>query len=364
MRSRSSSFVGQLALVLGLLSAPLEDARADVGPLHYSVDPRAKGCPSSAEFLRDVERQMGRDDEPPHVDHRPRVDVRIEADARELRAYVEVDAEGPEESHGPEPTAEGRLRKTLRAPAHACGDLASAVAIVVSLMFRTSAERHAPHASSPPSPAPPVEQEPASRSDVSVIAQPDIVLPGSSRVPPVPPAPRAPSSPTSLRHAVYAGAIVGKTLVPEVGVGALVGYGVTWRGERRRLSFGLATEASSTGARTAMARRGGGVLVHSNGLSVGPCLYLGRLLSCTAVTLGSTTGVGTGVREPERRAFLLVEAAVRFGARIPLPPPFALRTDLRVGAPVTRPRFFIESDRIWEAPAVTVLGSCALETTF
>ena len=356
-----SSFVGQLALVLGLLSTSLADARADAGPLHYSVDPRAKGCPSSAEFLRDVERQMGQDDEAPHVDLRPRVDVRIEADANELRAYVEVDAEGPEVSHEPEATAAGRLRKTLRAPAHACRDLASAVALVVSLMFRTSAERHAPQASSPPSPGPVVEEEPASRSDASVIAQPDIVLPGSSRVPPVP---RTPSSPTNIRHAVYAGAMVGKTLVPEVGVGAIVGYGVSWHGEGRRLSFGIASEASSTGARTALARRGGGVLVHSNGLSVGPCLYLGQLLSCTAVTLGSTTGVGTGVREPERRAFLLVEAAVRFGARIPLPPPFALRTELRVGAPVTRPRFFIEGDTIWEAPAVTVLGSCSLETTF
>ncbi len=362
MRSWSSSVPVQLALVLGLLSASLEDARADVGRVHYSVDPRAKGCPSSAEFLRDVQRQMGQDDEPSHVDHRRRVDVRIEADAHELRAYVEVDADRPEESHEPDATAEGRLRKTLRAPAHACRDLASAVAMSVSLMFRTTAELQTPRASSPPSPEPPADRESASRSDSqsSLVAQPAIV-PSPE---PQPSAPRAPSSPTSIRHSVHAGAIVGKTMVPDVGVGAIVGYGVTSQIEGRRLSFGLAAEASSTAARAAMARRGGGVLVHSNGLSVGPCVYFGPLLSCTAATLGSTIGVGTGVREPERRAFLSIEAAVRFGARIPLPPPFAVRTDLRVGAPLTRPRFSIESDTIWEAPAVTVLGSCALETTF
>ncbi len=359
-----SSFVGQLALVLGLLSASLEDARADVGPLHYSVDPRAKDCPSSAEFLRDVERHMGKDDEPPLVvDRRPRVDVRIEADAHELRAYVEVDAERPEEPHGPEATAEGRLRKTLRAPAHACRDLASAVAIVVSLMFRSSGDRHAPHASAPPSPGPPADGENASGSEAPIIAQPDVVLPSQSPAPP-PSAPRTPSPPITVRHTIHAGAIVGKTMVPDVGIGAIIGYGVTWSGENRRLSFGLATEATSTGARTAFAQRGGGVRIHSNGLSVGPCLHVGQLLSCTAVTLGSTIGVGTGVREPERRAFLLVEAAVRLGARIPLPPPFALRTELRVGSPITRPRFAIEGDTIWEAPPVTVLGSCSLETTF
>ncbi len=354
-----SSFVGQLALVLGMLSASPDDARADVGPLRYFVDPRAKGCPSSAEFQRDVERQMGHDDEPSHTDHLPRVDVRIEADARELRAYVEVDAD---DSHELEATAEDRLRQTLRAPAHACRDLASAVAIVVSLMFRTSADHHALHASSLPSPGPPTEKERASRPDSPVTTQPEIARPSSSAEPP-PSDRRTPSSPTTIRHAVYAGAILGKTIVPEVGVGAIVGYGISWHGERK-LSFGLATEASSTGARVAFGRRGGGVLVHSNGLSVGPCLYLGLLLSCTAVTLGSTIGVGTRVREPERRAFLLVEAGLRFGARIPLPPPFALRTDLRVGAPVSGPRFFIERDSVWEAPAITVLGSCSFETTF
>ena len=344
-------------------------AAAQEEPLSVHVDPRAKGCPTEDEFRREVARQKGDEDgsraSHEHAardavhEHGPRVSVRIELASGVLQAVIDVD-EVP--SSGGRGTDRVVRRQTLRAPAHACRDLSTAAAIAVSLVFRTSDLRpsdavpeRAPDEVAPPPPSTPAPTEPTAapgppprpprREHAAVVARAD---PGAGA-----------SRSRGPRHSLFAGALIGRTAVPELGLGTVIGYGATWR-ER----WGVAVEASSLFPRNAAAARGAAIRIRSMALSVGPCRHEGMFFGCIAVAFGATVGTGTHVQSPETGVFAYVEPNVRVGARVALARPFALRADVRGGAPLTRPRLLIEQDPVWRPPAVTLAATLAVETTF
>jgi hypothetical protein len=361
MRNRDRTIVGRrlgaFACAQLLVVACVQNARAEAPPVHFSVDPRAKGCPTEAELRREVERQIG--DEAPSLEHGPAVAVHIEVvEGGGLRARLDVD-EAPASDGAGGAAASGRHRsQTLRAPAYACRDLSSAAAIAVSLVFRAAAG-----ARGQPGVEPPAATD-ATRSDVARTAEPPEPASRPPARPSARPLPAAPARSSEalvskVRHSLFAGALAGKTVGPGLGAGTIVGYAATWH-ER----WSLVAEASATLPRVASGARDAGVVVTSRTLSLAPCAHYGVALGCAFVSAGSLVGSGTQVRVPETQRFVQVEVGLRVGARIPLARPFALRTELRSGIPLVRSRFSIGGDTVWETPVMTVTASVSFETIF
>jgi hypothetical protein len=349
--------LGAFACAPLLVSICVQDARADVPAVNFSVDPRAKDCPSAIEFRREVDRQIGNENAP-SLEHGARVDVHIEVvEGGGLRARLDVDEPPSAGTGAGGAAASGHHRsQTLRAPAYACRDLSAAAAIAVSLVLRAVAGARAqPDAGEPNATDATQPGEPRAAEPPMPDSRP---LPNASARPL--PAARARSGHSrSVTHSLFAGALAGKTVVPGAGAGAIVGYSATWR-ER----WGLAAEASALLPRIAIGARGAGVFVTSRTVSLAPCIHYGIGLACASASFGSIVGSGTRVRVPETQRFSQVELGLRIGARTPLAGPFALRTELRSGFPLVRSRFSIEGDTVWATPAVTVTLSASLETIF
>jgi hypothetical protein len=346
--------LGAFAAAALLFFACVQNAHADAAPVDFSVDPRAKGCPSAAEFRSEVARQIG-DESAQSLEHGPRVEVHIEViEGGGLRARLDVDepVSGGGATGGADASSRRRSR-TFLAPAYACRELSLATAIAVSLVFREAAGARA-------------------QTDAEAPAPTDATLPGPPRtaerpapeasarpLPAAPPASGDARRAPSVRHSLFAGVLAGKTVGPGLGAGTLVGYAATWR---RRWS--LAVEASATLPGVASGARDAGIVVTSRVVSLAPCVHYGVALGCASASVGSLVGSGTNVRAPETRRFLQAELGLRVGARIPLTQPFALRIELRSGIPLVRSRFLIEGDTVSETPTSTLTGSVSFETIF
>jgi hypothetical protein len=373
MRNPGKAIVGKRLAALAcaplLVFVSVQNARADTPPVHFFVDPGAKGCPSEGDFRREVDRQIG-DETPPSLEHGPSVDVHIEVvEGGGLRARLDVDEPSSAGSATGGAGASSHRRQTLHAPAYACRDLSSAAAIAVSLVFRAAAGARAQTDAEPPGATDATQPDTARRAErpAPESRRAERPAPESRPAPKASarPRPAAPSTSSdsrlasSVRHSLFAGAIAGKTVAPGLGAGMVVGYAATWRQR-----WSLAAEASATFPRGASGAHDAGVVVTSRTVSLAPCAHYGVALGCAFVSVGSIVGSGTQVRVPETQRFVQVELGLRVGARIPLARPFALRTELRSGIPLVRSRFLVDGDTVWETPAMTVTGSVSFETTF
>ena len=342
-----------LAFVFGWPDEARAQPKAEPDPIPFEVDPRAKGCPSARDFHDEVTRHTGEEGSGP-LTHAPRVSVRIELVGSALHALIDVDEDttSPASPTSPGAPADAdsvvHRRQVLTAPSYACRDLASAAAITVSLIFR------------------------AAESEETAPLEPEGSLvkktPAEAPLPPPPPtyprsglraAPPRPHAVMPLRHSLSVGAIGGKGAVPDIAIGPVFAYSATWR---RR--WGLTLDASLLFPRLATGAHHSGVRVGSRTVSLAPCVYDGILFGCVAGSLGAIVGEGENVQSPETRAFLHAEVGLRVGARVPLTGPFALRADVRGELPLTRSRFLIERDTVWQTPSAMLTGTLVLETTF
>jgi hypothetical protein len=228
--------------------------------------------------------------------------------------------------------------RTLTTNKSDCTELASAMALAISIAIDPLSVTR------PEPPQQPTAPEPAAAPPPATQAAPER---------PRDEGPREPAKPVGLRVGVTGGAAFGATpgasFSPSVFAG--VAYGAFSIDAEGRGHFTSSVPAQPRGAVEAS------LLV----FMLAPCFHYKVALGCALVGVGSLSGTGTGVDVPESASTLYANAGARLGAEIPLGGPVALRVGGDVLLPLVSTRLRLRGVDVWTSPAVTAaLGAGVL----
>ncbi len=321
--------------------APREHA---VVRLSYQRGPGAEACPDEAAVREAVLARLGYD---PFDDTAP----------RRLRASVGRSGhrDGPLVARIELRDAAGALQgeRDLRGAGSDCTELATAMAIAISLGIDplSAAEPHA-------SPTPVTPTIPVTR--ITVTEEPTVRHEEASgvRVAPTPPPeprrapPDAPAGPPL--HARFAvGGVVSWGISPAVpAVGGTVDAGI------RRGAWSLDVEGAGDWAATATDGASG---VKSSLVlaSLAPCVHVWIGVGCALGGMGSLYATGV-VRAPESAHALFADAGVRLGVEVPFARRFFARAHADGLATLTHVTYHLDGQTAWSTPPLSLsLGLAA-----
>ncbi len=319
------STLARAVLVCGLCAPAISHAEGTPATkVRWSYE-RAAGteqCPDEAKMRDDVAARLGYDpfDDSPLSAAR-KVSAHIRRDGATLRATIEViDASGAV-------TGSRELSSTKSD----CSELASAVALTISMVIdpvgkapTTASSPSSSAAPTPPPAAPPV-----------VTAAP-IVPPGDV---PSQPSPPSAKEERPFRARVSFGAQGNVGLMPGVGYGASAAVGLAWS------SASIVLEGSMIAPTTRSFGRNDATTSLLLASAV-PCLHRGVLRVCGVATAGSLRGSG-GRPEPMTASVLFLGAGLRAGAELPLGSGFAVYGQAEALAPLVHTTLRLEGEEVW-----------------
>ena len=326
----------RIGVVAGLLmlvteasawGAPREHA---VVHLSYTREVGAEQCPDEASLREAVLARLGYDpfdDEAPRV-LRARVRRSPHAVGGSLVAHIELrDATGAVQGE-----------RNLQGAGSDCTELATAMAIAISLGIDPLSATE-PRAPTPPPPAaapvasnPPVEHAESSEHDPPARAEPP------------PPAP--PSPPLHARFGI--GGMLSWGISPAVpSVGGAVDAGL------RRGAWSIDLEGAGSWAPTATdAALGVGVKSSLALASVAPCLHISWGVGCVLGGVGSWSATGV-VRSPESGNALFADAGVRLGVEVPIARRFFAQFHADGLATLTHVAYHLDGQTAWNSPPLS-----------
>ena len=319
-----------LALVLGgasALGAPREHATVH---LSYARETGAEQCPDETSLREAVSARLGYD---PFDDGAPRVlRARVHRAGGSLVAHVELRDSGG--------VVQGE--RDLRGAGSDCAELATAMAIAISLGIDPLSAVALPQPPARP-PVPPLAERPAVVTEV-------VRAPASPAVasPPSPP----PSRP-SVQARFGVGAMLSWGISPAVpAVGGTLDAGI------RRGPWSLDVEGAGSWAATAT---DGNVGVKSSLAlaSLAPCVHVWIGVGCALGGIGSLAATGVA-SSPQSGHALFADAGVRLGVEIPFARRFYAQFHTDGLATLTHVTYTLDGQTAWNTPPFSLsLGLAA-----
>ncbi len=320
-----------LASAVVLLTAPAL-ARTSAR-LAYTRGPNAETCVDEAGLRSSVATRLGYD---PFDDRAPAL----------VTATISRAGAGAYEGVVQFRDEHGRTlgEKRLTSSAEDCSELASAMALTISIVLDPRAAMGTPardENGQPPSPQPhesPFEEERPVRAE-----QPE-------------PAPTPAAEPVFVRVGAEALAVVGAAPAPNAGIAAFIGLG------RGKLSLDLEARADLPASLT----RADGTGVSSSLLvaNLVPCGHFGIASICALASAGALHGEASNVGSPDRQVTFYAAAGARGGLEVPLAGAVVARAHADLLLPVTRTTLRGRGEEYWTTPPVSALLALGLFARF
>lgn len=327
--------ISSLAVALAA-TAVTASARAE-RPTARLTYVRGEGCPSEARFVESVAERLGY---PPFAAQSDRaLVVTVDAEPAKRRWAGKVtltDAEG-------HVSGQRAIDSTK-----SCDDLATTAAFVVSVLLEPGGPP--PSSPSPPSPSPPSPPPPAPLYPPPSTQDP--IWPEEKPAPP-PPIERPP-----LVAAAGLEGVVGGGLAPAPSIGGAIFGSIT------RAAFLLTIEARADlpASRSDIDPSARVWLAHGN---VVPCYARAPFAVCAVVSAGAIWAEGRGTLATSRVGTApYVAGGGRFEISLPLGDILFARAHADLVAPITRPKFSIGGERVYELPVLAVAGGVGIGARF
>jgi hypothetical protein len=323
-------------LSLGFLLVARRSEGAPARPLEtklaYSRAPGAEGCPDEAWLHDAIGARLGY---APFTDGAARtVVVKIARVGKGLQATIELlDSSGRSQGS-----------RTVDSQSSDCTELASSIALDVSMAIDPVHATRAPESTPQPKPDPPPLRSPP------VLLSPPAP---EERPPPPPPASREP-----IKMLVAAGPVVAIGTAPGVSLGAAVRIGVRWKG------FSAAVEGRADLPASASAWSGARVQSSLLAASLLPCLHVSVAYGCAVGTLGRLSATATDIARSNREETLFAAAGVRGGVEWWFAANLGLQAHADVLAPLTPTTLLIGGRDAWTTSPVALGGGIALAAHF
>ena len=326
----------RLALpLLGLLLVARRSEGAPARPLEtklaYSRAPGAEGCPDEAWLHDAIGARLGY---APFTDGAARtVVVKITRAGKGLQATIELlDSSGRSQGS-----------RTVDSQSRDCTELASSIALDVSMAIDPVHATRAPESAPQPKPAPPPPP----------LSPPVLLSPPAPEAPPPPATPREP-----IKMLIAAGPVVAIGTAPGVSLGAALQIGVRWKG------ISAAVEGRADLPASASARNGARVQSSLIAVSLLPCFHVGVVHGCAVGTLGSLSATATDIARSNREQTLFAAAGVRGGVEWWFAANLGVQAHADVLAPITRTTLQIDGRDAWTTSPVALVGGIALAGHF
>jgi hypothetical protein len=326
MKMRSS-----LAFALAA-TAVASSARAE-RPTARLTYVRGEGCPSEARFVEGVAERLGYAPFVEKAGHALVVTLDAEATKRRWVGKVTLtDSEGHVSGQ--------RAIDSSRS----CDDLAATAAFVVSVLLE-------PGGPPPPSPSPAPSSPPPRSAPPPSTSDP--IWPEEKPPPPPPP----PSGPALVPAAGLEG-VVGGGLAPAPSLGGAVFGSIT------RASFLLAIEARADLPASSSDTDPSARIWLAQG-SVVPCFARAPFAVCAIVSAGAVWGEGRGTLATSRVGTApYVAGGGRLEFSLPMGDLLFARAHGDLVAPLTRPKFSIGGERVYELPVLAVAAGVGIGVRF
>jgi hypothetical protein len=291
--------------------------------LSYTRATGAEQCPDESALREAVLARLGYD---PFDARAPRVlSAKVRRAGGSFVAHIELrDASGQVQGE-----------RDLRAEGSDCAELATAIALAVSLGIDPLSAAAPPNAPAPATavvPTPPVEN--AQKAQVVIVRAP---APPSAP----PPAPAPPGIPLHPRFGV--GAMLSWGISP-----AIPAYGATVDAGVRRGLWSLDLEGAGNWSKTAT---DGSIGVRSSLVlaSLAPCVHLGIAMGCALGGMGSLAASGV-TSSPQSAHALFADAGVRLGVEVPLGRRFFAQVHADGLATFTHVTYRLDGQTAWNTP--------------
>jgi hypothetical protein len=307
--------VAALASAVVLVAAPAL-ARSSAR-LAYTRGSNADTCPDEAALRSSVATRLGYD---PFDDGAPAI---VTATISRTGGYEGIVQFRDEHGH-----AHGE--KKLTSSADDCAELASAMALTISIVLDPRAAMGATAPEDKPSPSPhesPFEEVQPVRAE------------------PPSPAPPAPAEPAFVRVGAEGLAVVGAAPAPTAGIAALVGIA------RGKLSLDL--EARADLPASLMQDDGTGVRSSLLVANLVPCGHVAIASFCALASAGALHGEGLNVGTPDRQVTFYAAAGARGGIEVPLTGAIVARVHADLLLPITRTSLKSRGLEYWTTPPVS-----------
>ncbi len=330
--SRAWAFLALLGVALAWPCAAGADGHRSA-TLHYVRAPGAERCLEQERLEAEISGRLGY---APFTDGAAtRIDVRVEASGKGLRAFIRFDVAG---SSAPR-------ERVLDSPGTDCVELGASLALTIALAIDPVA---ATGAAPTPSAAATVPPAAPSVPRAAPTAPPQAAPVVTSVAPPAPP-------PPSWALGFLAGATVGTGTLPAPTFGPSVAVEVALA----RFAFGV--EGRFDFPRTAE-EDGSPRSVRAYAGRVSPlaCLRMRPLLLCAVPTFGVVHGDGQGVEFPASATTVWVAAGLRVGGDFFLTQRIWLRPTLEGQAVMTPTELRLNDREIWSSPPIAVSLGLAL----
>ena len=321
-------------LSLGFLLVTRRSEGAPARPLEtklaYSRAAGAEGCPDEAWLHDEIGARLGY--APFTYGATRTVVVKIARAGKGLRATIELlDSSGRSQGS-----------RTVDSQSSDCTELASSIALDVSMAIDPVHAMRAPQSTPQPNPdAPP-------RLSPPVLLSP--AAPGES---PPPATSREP-----IKMLIAAGPVVAIGTAPGVSLGAALQIGVRWKG------FSAAVEGRADLPASASAANGARVQSWLIAVSLLPCFHVRVAHGCAVGMLGSLSATATDIARPNREQTLFAAAGVRGGVEWWFAANLGVQAHADVLAPITRTTLRIDGRDAWTTSPVALGGGIALAGHF
>lgn len=290
-----------------------ENARAGGATLTYTRGPGAEACPDEGALREAVAQRVGRD---PFDGEDVLVDVHVERRADDLAADVEVRERNVV-----------RGRRTLSSKSSSCNELASALAVTISVALDPARFGAPPRRwAAPPTPSPadrPFAEEPS----------------------PAGPLPAQDRPPKGLTWRAGGGGGVAFGAAPAPAAALVLSFGARWS----RASLEL---EGRTHLRSSAPVFGGGVSASSSLAALVPCFHVGPAGLCAVGAAGVVRGEGKGVALPSTDSSFGAAAGVRLTIELALLPELGLRAGVDGMATIHGTRLTLAGREAWVTPSL------------
>jgi hypothetical protein len=318
-RSASGGALALLLAVAGARAGEPPARRPDPVRLLYDRGPGTERCPEPDELRAAVAARLGY--EPFREDAATVVAAAVSLRGRVLRAQIELRA------------ASGEVvgAREIESPENDCSELASAVALAISIAI------------DPRSATRPIPTAPASRAAASPAAVAKAPGPGArpaERTAPVPAA--KPAEPVRFRGGLDALAAFGAA--PKPAFGALLFAGIRWRA----LSVGIEGRADLP----AGTRAPGGSQVSAMLLAgtLAPCVHWWATMACGLVSVGALQSTNEGAAGSKQTTTPFVAAGGRFGVEVAIVSTLSARGHVDLLGAATRTILAVDGITAWRTP--------------
>ncbi len=310
-----------------------ENAHADGAKLTYTRGRGAEACPDEGALREAVAQKVGRD---PFDGEDVHVEVHVERRADDLAADVEV-REG----------SVARGRRTLFSKSSSCDELASALAVTISVALDPARFGEPPRRWAPP-PTP----SPADR-------------PFAEEPPPPAPSSTQDHAPKGVTWQAAGGGGVAFGAAPAPAAAFLLSFGARWR----RVSLDL--EGRTHLPSSAAVAEGGpgdgpgaGVSASSSLVALVPCFHVGPAGLCAVGAAGVVRGEGKGVALPSTDSSFGAAAGARLTLELALLPELGLRAGIDGMATIHGTRLTLAGREVWASPSLWASSWIAAVVSF